>query len=280
MKNAYEIRGDVVAIFLPRDQGEALIDLADLPLAQAATAGTWTVNSASGRVHADVHRSAVQLHSLIANVGYLEVVSFADGNPLNCRRANVVPSYLLPRNPLEPEKVAEIVAAYGTYLRTIARSLTPDQALQDDLIQLTFIRLWVAPPPDFSEIGGWLARTLRHRYYDYRTRGSTKMAALSEPGADEDAYGAEQRRSMQPETALEQAESDAAVHAALACLTHDERSILTRFYFENEGCEAIGATYGLSRAGGKSRLQRARKAFKQAYLSLFGEPWKEEVYAA
>jgi len=282
MKNAYEIRGDVVAITL-RGGEEAIIDLDDLSLADMY-GGTWHFNEDNSIVmNTRLRGTALRLRlaNLIAAELPKQHIYPVDGDPLNCRRANLTTRlYAESGERLSNDDLLAAMAEYGGVLRSYAGRLTRDVLLQDDLIQSVWIRLWLTPPADRSEIRGWLIQTCRHRYYDHLSLASTKAAALYETDLETSWRGAEQRRYMVPEKALDWAESEATVHATLAQLPPEERSILTRFYFRDEGCEAIGATYGLTRAGGKTRLHRARLAFKQAYLSLFGEPWKEEVYAA
>jgi hypothetical protein len=95
VKNAYKTRGDVTVILAKTRTGYVpfTIDTADLPRLQEL-GGTWYLFPKGGKVFVRAKRtkdgSQPLLHRFITGAEPGTVTAFKDGNPLNCRRANLV----------------------------------------------------------------------------------------------------------------------------------------------------------------------------------------------
>lgn len=100
MKNEYEIRGDVTAIFLKRKDGsrlETLIDTADLPRAMeiptvwyaAYYQNNRTFYAQCGLKMEDGNRKTIKLHRWLTNPDKTEVPDHIDHDGLNNTRGNL-----------------------------------------------------------------------------------------------------------------------------------------------------------------------------------------------
>lgn len=109
MKNAYEIRGDVVVIFLRRRDGsflETLIDESDLALADSFPGSWyahWSANNKSFYVMgnlrvSDSRRTSVLLHRWLLNPQDDLFVDHEDHKTLNNRRSNLREATLAQNN--------------------------------------------------------------------------------------------------------------------------------------------------------------------------------------
>ena len=140
-------------------------------------------------------------------------------------------------------------------VRRLERMLGSREAAED-LAQEAFLRLWQRAPRDLSaaEQAAWLQRTAtnlaldelrRRRHRDHSELEEDAVAALSRDGAE----------------AL-------TVREALGCLSaHERLLVLLRFQAGLSHAE-IAETLAITPEAARKRVQRARRAFADAYLGL------------
>lgn len=75
-----------------------------------------------------------------------------------------------------------------------------------------------------------------------------------------------------PAELFARAETRELVHVAIAGLATNHREALTRKYVHGDSLQEIGARLSLSEDAVKSLLARARRAFRDAFAALRGEP--------
>lgn len=179
----------------------------------------------------------------------------------------------------------ELVAAHTGALRALALSLAGDEHAADDVLQDTFVRALVAPPPRRDRIGGWLTRVARGFAVD-RRRSEARRAER------ERRYAAERPEAFDAEARGEVAR--AVIEAVVALREPYKTTVLLR-YFDGLPPREIAARLGVSVATVDSRLQRAHALLRErlereigprtggarsALLALAGAKGSVEVGAA
>lgn len=164
----------------------------------------------------------------------------------------------------------EVVVRYGTRIVCFLDRFLGDRARANDLAQETFLRLHqriaaktISQTGDPVSLLFTIAANLGRD--ELRRRKTRREGPLG--GAADDQAGAESG----PEAGMERDERQHAVRAALASLEPDTRMILVLRDVQGFSYEEIASAFGLPLGTVKSRLNRARLAFRDAWVSAGGE---------
>lgn len=149
-----------------------------------------------------------------------------------------------------------------------------DRALAEDVVQETFARaLGKQASYDAARgsIGGWLTTLSRNAIRDHLRahRRSDELAARWEriDATLAQTFAAMAERPL-PGDVLERAETADLVHMAIANLTDQYRTALTRKYVDGESLETLAGELGISVDATKSLLARARRAFRDTFATV------------
>lgn len=147
----------------------------------------------------------------------------------------------------DPEALARCYEVLATPLYRFLVARTSDQALAEDMVEATFLELVEHAPAlrgGADGVRAWLFRAARNNLVDEQRKATRRgdVALDEQHAAGHAATGAG------PEEHLVSAERDAAVQAALARLSPDQREVLSlRFAAElssREVAEITGRTVG------------------------------------
>ncbi len=167
-------------------------------------------------------------------------------------------------------------ALYDAYFDRVwnlaGRMIGPDPAAVADVVQETFLaaaRSGRGFDPQRGALWLWLAGICRnHVMMHFRRR---QRDGRIRPGGDLVSGLTEHRARRQgdggsgPGEALLQAEETTRVRSTLASLPEEYRSVLTARYLEDTPIEALAAMAGCSQGAMRSKLARARRAFRDAF---------------
>ncbi len=167
-------------------------------------------------------------------------------------------------------------ALYDAYFdrvwRSVARAIGPGSADVGDVVQETFLaaaRSARAYDPARGSLWMWLSGIARNHVGDY-FRNRKRDGRLS-PGGDLSASVAERlgewlaRRDASPPEALASAEAAALVRMVLGELPSDYRQLLNERYCDGTTAEGIAKQRGASAGSIRSKLARARRAFREVF---------------
>lgn len=142
-------------------------------------------------------------------------------------------------------------------------ALTGDPALAEDIAQESFLRFYLAPPPDLSNPGAWLNRVAVNLAYNElkraRRRGPLELLAA----------GKGQAVPADPVEEAERREDMQRVRAALDRLTPRERFALLLRHSGYSYAEIAAAIHVAPSSVG-TILARAQRSFRAAYLGEEG----------
>ena len=158
---------------------------------------------------------------------------------------------------------AAIVDRHGARVFHLARALTRDDAAAEDVLQDTFLAAWrgAAGFRGDGHVASWLyaiARNAAHRRGRRADQVATDDRSLEALGAAA-GWG-------QPDVAaaVTRSEDRAALDAALATLSDDDRAAIWLHHVLEESFDDTARVLGCSVAAVKSRLHRARLALAAA----------------
>ncbi len=152
--------------------------------------------------------------------------------------------------PIEPE----ILISHSGAIRALALELLGDSHAADDVLQDTFVRAIVAPPPKRESLGGWL-RTVAEGLARNQRRSEARRA-------DREARYAEDRGATRYDSEKRSATLRAVMEAVLA-LDEPYRATILQRYFEGASPTAIAERERVPLATVASRLQRAHKLLRE-----------------
>lgn len=153
---------------------------------------------------------------------------------------------------------------FNRYYPFVCRQLTyllGNRTEAEDITQETFIKLYHSPPPDFQNIGGWLARVATNLAYNYmRSEKSRKRR--------EEKVNHKFISDTPEEHAIKGEETDN-IKRALASL--DERSRLC-LIMKHSGFsyEEIASATGLQKSSVGTIIARSQLKFKKFYMQTKG----------
>jgi RNA polymerase sigma-70 factor (ECF subfamily) len=178
----------------------------------------------------------------------------------------------------DPQAFARLVARHESMVFGLATRLLGDPEEARDTAQEVFLQVYRALDrfEGRSRLKTWIYRITvnqcRNRRRFWRRRAWQRSCSLDAMSASDEARVLSERESDGPFAGVERRERAARVHAALRRLSFDHRAIL--LLRENDGlsCEEIAATLQIACGTVKSRLARAREAFR---VALGAEATKE-----
>jgi RNA polymerase sigma factor (sigma-70 family) len=149
----------------------------------------------------------------------------------------------------------------------ICRHLTcllGSRAAAEDVAQETFIRLYQTPPPEPSNLGGWLARVATNLAYNHLR--SENSRSRREVGAGLASVESE----AGPEETLVRDEEVALTRQVLALLPARDRACLM-LKFSGMDYASIARATGIKESSVGTVLARARAKFKVEYIKHKGK---------
>ncbi|MGA2061609.1 MAG: sigma-70 family RNA polymerase sigma factor, partial [Thermoguttaceae bacterium] len=171
-------------------------------------------------------------------------------------------------------------ALYDAYCRqvwqAIARMMGPNEQDVADVVQETFMAAARSARQYDAGRGPlwlWLYGIARnHVALHYRKHKRLDRSAAQDKrniGGDRRFIGWLEGREPAPADVLQSAELAAMVRGVLTELTIDYETVLTAKYLDGASVEQIAATQQCSAAAVRSRLARARQAFRQVFLKTY-----------
>ncbi len=154
----------------------------------------------------------------------------------------------------------------------VARRLAPSGQDVADVVQETFLAAAAAArqfDPDRGNLGGWLAGVARHHvalYYRKQQRQDQVRLQAESWGANcQHVVRWLENREPEPAEVLHSREMALLIRNALSTLTSDYEQLLTWKYLDGEAVDLIAQRLGASETAVRSKLARARRAFREAF---------------
>lgn len=164
----------------------------------------------------------------------------------------------------------ELVRLYEKKVFTVAYRFTGNWADAHDLAQEAFLKVYQSLPMlrEEASFATWLYQITANVCRDeLRRKRKTPKISLDELMTSSGGLPLPAKSADCPENNLEQWEMSEAVQGILNTLTSDQRLILIMREVEGMTYEEIAAALDISAGTVKSRLSRARQAFKQKILA-------------
>jgi len=136
-------------------------------------------------------------------------------------------------------------------LLRVARRLSRDGAVAEDLVQETMLRAWrgLSQFQAGTNARGWLFRILFHQFYSQGRKLRREMQAVAPPAISP----------YRGSSVLEAVE----LNDALAALTAEHRAVLLLAVVEGFTCQEIAEILAIPMGTVMSRLSRARQALRE-----------------
>ncbi len=168
-----------------------------------------------------------------------------------------------------PEAIGQLFDQYKNTVYSIALRETKSRTLAEDVVQETFVEMIqtigkVKHPDSFL---AWLKQLAYHQCTRYYKRKEIKHEVSAE--GNEDSLSIldnleERNASFLPDEALDQKEFRATILSLIDTLPEVQGTALRMFYFEELSLKAIAQVQGVSINTANTRLNRGRKAIKDA----------------
>ncbi|HBC94592.1 MAG TPA: RNA polymerase subunit sigma [Pelotomaculum sp.] len=155
---------------------------------------------------------------------------------------------------------------FDRHYPAICRHLTcllGNRAAAEDVAQETFIRLYQAPPPEPSNMGGWLARVATNLAYNHLRSENSRSRREVSVGLAEVAAG------DGPEELLVREEEIALTRQVLEKLPERDRACLL-LRFSGMDYAGIARATGIKQSSVGTVLARARAKFRVEYTKCKG----------
>jgi RNA polymerase sigma-70 factor (ECF subfamily) len=184
--------------------------------------------------------------------------------------------------------LAELYDRYAGAIFALAHRLTSDRGIAEEVVQETFLTLWdrgESFDPRAGSLVAWLRTIARNRSID-RLRAAGRRPTLvpftSGAGSDDDPAGAFDRllagRSVvagavpgpEPEDAVNLADLQQAVRAAVAAMPDLERTVILLAYQEDLSQVEIAVRLGWPLGTVKTRTRRALQRLRETLGREFG----------
>lgn len=159
------------------------------------------------------------------------------------------------------------------WMRGMALSILGDQALAEDAVSDTWLRVLKKPPQAGIPLGGWLRTTLqRNALRTIRARGRRDRVAEEKV----------RRTASEAEVAdpVEQAEAVEFAVQALRQLEEPYRTTLLLHYFREMEPLRIAQELGISVSGVRTRLQRGREMLRSSFQRRYNGNWSAPLLLA
>jgi RNA polymerase sigma-70 factor (ECF subfamily) len=178
----------------------------------------------------------------------------------------------------DPQAFARLVALHEGMVFGLAARLLGDVEEAKDVSQDVFLQVYRALGrfQGRSSLKTWIYRIVvnqcRNRRRFWRRRRSDAACPLDTLSAADEARVAAQRDvGTSPFDGVARRERARVVHEALLQLSFDHRAILLLREVDDLSCEEIAMTLGIAEGTVKSRLARAREAFRRVLAPTTGE---------
>src|SRR4051812_32240261 len=162
---------------------------------------------------------------------------------------------------------ANSVAQHLPYLKRMARRLTRDDSLTEDLVQQTILKA-LAHADQFrceSTLKTWLTSIARNEFYQiYRCKWRIRTVPLTTEHVE--GYGAVQVDSLSP--TYEAKEREAVVRQAVSRLPQSYRSVVELCDLQCLSLQEAAAKLQLTLSAVKTRRQRARRKLQRFVVQL------------
>jgi RNA polymerase sigma factor (sigma-70 family) len=155
---------------------------------------------------------------------------------------------------------------FESHYPSVCRKLTSllgSRAAAEDVTQEAFIKLYEAPPREFSNLGGWLTRVATNMAYNHLYSEKSRRRRESETGSFLTAAESD------PGEALLRSEEAAFTGLVLEQLPERDRACLLLKY-SGMDYASIARVIGVKESSVGTLLARARARFKSEYLKLGG----------
>lgn len=165
--------------------------------------------------------------------------------------------------------------------RYVARLVGPSAAGVADVVQETFLAAAAGArgfDPSRGSLWVWLAGIAHHKVAAHWRKAGQDQRLRERAAANGHAGAAVDSGQAQPESSLEQQESVDVVRRALALLPMDYAAILAAKYIDELSLAQMVDQYGGTVEALRSRLARARRAFREQYERVTRDP-RDEVPA-
>lgn len=148
---------------------------------------------------------------------------------------------------------------YYPRVYTVARGILLDREDASDAVQEAFTKIYENLPRfrGGSRLGTWIFRIAVNSAIQVsrRLKSKKKWTSLDEIGD-------------QAVETIDLDDSAKRVHTAMANLKHEDRALLSLFYWEELSLVEIGEAIGCGSNAAKTRLFRARSRFKEIYEQM------------
>lgn len=177
----------------------------------------------------------------------------------------------------DPQAFAQLVTLHEGMVFNLATRLLGNSEEAKDVSQDVFLQVYRALGrfEGRSSLKTWIYRICvnqcRNRRRFWRRRHTDSACPLELMTASEEAQVAADRNEASPFDGVARREKAAQVHEALQRLSFDHRVVLLMRETEGLSCAEIAVTLGVAEGTVKSRLARARDAFRLTVLRSAGE---------
>jgi RNA polymerase sigma-70 factor (ECF subfamily) len=157
------------------------------------------------------------------------------------------------------------VREYQDMVYAVAVRLLANDSDAEDVAQTVFLRAYerFAEIDGDVRVAGWLKTVTTHLCLNHLERYRARWRFFSEMGeAGEPAFDAASREAG-PEEAMDEAERQARLEAALKALPPHQRVPLVLYHFEQQGCDDIARLLGVSVGKVRTDMHRGRLALRR-----------------
>lgn len=165
------------------------------------------------------------------------------------------------------ENAPEIPLSDVAWLSRIARTLTRDEALADDLAQDVWMIARETPPPDGEIKRSWLARVLQRRHLRSIRSGERRERREMMASRDEGTSSTSEL--------VERAELQKTLASTLLELDEPFRTTLMRAVFDGRSSAEIAEEEGITVGAVRHRIRRARELLQERLTKKSGSDWRE-----
>ena len=166
----------------------------------------------------------------------------------------------------------ELVKRYESKIYTIAYRLVGNPADASDMAQEAFIKIYRALPKfrGESSLTTWIYHIVANTCRDELRKRKVKVYSIHEPLETEEGkvYQEPRNTEKEPEEVILQLERQSEIQACLKQLTEEHRLILVLRELQEFSYEEIANQLNCTLGTVKSRLSRARLAFRDVYIAI------------
>jgi RNA polymerase sigma-70 factor, ECF subfamily len=154
----------------------------------------------------------------------------------------------------------QIVRRYQRPITTLIARMVGDFSLAEDLAQETFVKAFrnLAAFDTTRRLSSWLFRIAHNTAMDALRRSRPPVISIERAPADPETVASEPAAPPAADPVERQALGEA-LHACMARLRPEQRSVMTLRYEEGLSFEEIGRILGIPEATARSHVHRARK---------------------